>query len=60
MNLPAYKVLKIDEMIRVVDGLVLEHGLAKPGDTIIIVGGAPLAVGGVTNYLKLHTVGQPA
>jgi len=54
------EVRSIDEMVHAVDGLVLEHGLAKPGDTIIIVGGVPLAVGGVTNYLKLHTVGQPA
>jgi pyruvate kinase len=50
----------VDEMIHVVDGIVIENALAKPGDSIIIVGGAPLAVGGVTNFLKLHTVARPS
>jgi pyruvate kinase len=50
----------VDDMIRAVDGIVLEHGLAKSGDSIIVVGGTPLAVGGVTNFLKLHTVAPPS
>ena len=54
------EVTHIDEMVGLVDGLVREHKLAIPGDTIVIVGGAPVAVGGVTNFLKLHTVGNPA
>ena len=54
------EVKNVDQMFGMVDGLVLEHGLAKPGDSIIVVGGTPLAVGSVTNFLKLHTVGRPA
>jgi pyruvate kinase len=52
----ASEVDDIDEMLHMVDVLVAEHGLAKKGDSIIIVGGSPLAVGSVTNFLKLHSV----
>ena len=54
----AVEVTHLDEMVRVVDKLMFEHGQAKEGDTIFIVAGTPLAVGGRTNLLKLHTVGQ--
>ncbi len=56
----------IDDTVRAVDALMLgnrpaaERGLAQPGETILIVGGAPMAVGGITNFLKLHTVGESA
>ena len=35
-----------------------ERHLAEPGDTLIIVAGTPLAIGGRTNVLRLHTVGD--
>ena len=54
------EVKDIDQMLAAVDDLVLTHGLAKSGDSIIVVGGTPLAVGSVTNFLKLHTVGHTA
>ena len=52
------EVIGIDEMVQTVDGLLLQHQVARPGDTILIVAGTPLAVGGVTNLLNLHTVGE--
>lgn len=48
----------VDDLVRVVDRIVLDQGLARMGDTIIIVAGAPLAAGGRTNLLKLHIVGE--
>lgn len=48
----------IDHMLRRVDALLVEQDLAKVGDTVIIVAGTPLVVGGRTNLLKLHTVGE--
>jgi len=48
----------VDDMLRAVDELMIENRLAERGDTIIIVAGAPLAVGGRTNLLHLHVVGE--
>jgi len=48
----------IDHMVKRVDALLIEQNLAKLGDTVIIVAGTPLVVGGRTNLLKLHTVGD--
>jgi len=49
-----------DAMVQSVDAILLERSLAAEGETIIVVAGTPLAVGGRTNLLKLHTVGDPA
>lgn len=56
--LRAPEVDSMDEMVRLVDRLLLEHGLSRPGETVIIVAGTPLAVAGTTNLIKLHTVGE--
>jgi pyruvate kinase len=48
----------MDRMIQTVERLMQERNLAKPGDTIIITAGYPLAVAGRTNFLKLHTIGE--
>ena len=48
----------IDHMVKRVDALLIEQELAKLGDTVIIVAGTPLIVGGRTNLLKLHIVGE--
>ncbi len=47
-----------EQMVQRVEKLLLEHGLTRNGDTIIIVSGSPQAVGGRTNLLKLHVVGR--
>jgi len=48
----------IDDMIHVVDRILLDKALAKSGDPIVIVAGTPLGVGGRTNLLHLHRVGE--
>lgn len=48
----------IEVMVHEVEEQLLRHKAAAEGDTIIIVAGTPLAEGGRTNMLKLHTVGD--
>jgi pyruvate kinase len=48
----------IDDMIRVIDAIMLDRKLADPDDPIVIVAGTPLGVGGRTNLLHLHRVGE--
>jgi pyruvate kinase len=38
---------------------VLEHGLAQPGDTIVLTGRADIPLGGSTNHVFLHRVDEP-
>jgi pyruvate kinase len=40
-------------------GRVLEHGLARAGDTIVLTGRADVPRGGSTNHVFLHRVGVP-
>lgn len=49
-----------DELDRIIDDLLLSHNLAKPGDTVVVAGGMPLAMRTRTNMLKLHSVGDPS
>ena len=56
--LRANEVAGLDEMMREVDRLLAAHALARPGDTVVVVAGTPLAVAGRTNFIKLHTVGE--
>jgi len=51
-------VASFDEMVRCADRLMQAEGRARPGDTVILVAGTPLAVAGRTNLLKLHTIGE--
>ncbi len=48
----------VDAIPRTVDAIARECYGAEPGEQLIIVGGLPMAVGGVTNFLKWHTVGE--
>lgn len=48
----------IDDMILAIDKIVLKKKLADPGDPIVTVAGTPLGVGGRTNLLHLHRVGE--
>jgi pyruvate kinase len=47
----------IDAMIKEVDALVREKGLAKSGNRIVIVTGSALGTPGMMNGLVLHTIG---
>ena len=48
-----------DEMVGVVEEKLLELGLAKKGETLVITAGSPLMVKGTTNMIRLHHVGDP-
>jgi pyruvate kinase len=48
----------IDEMIAAVAQAAHEAELVKPGDSLVIIGGVPFGVGGQTNFLKIHLVGE--
>ena len=45
-----------DEMMDQMDRILVERGLAKPGDNLVFVAGQPIGKPGSTNMLKLHTV----
>ncbi|HOV73888.1 MAG TPA: pyruvate kinase [Candidatus Hydrogenedentes bacterium] len=48
----------VDAMLGTVDAVVRTHCGVRPGEQVIIVGGLPMAVGGITNFLKWHTIGE--
>jgi pyruvate kinase len=48
----------IDEMISIVVRTAHEIKLVKRGDSLVIIAGVPFGIGGQTNFLKIHTVGE--
>jgi pyruvate kinase len=44
------------DMLGTVDRLCRKHGLAKPGDTVVITGGAPFGSTAPTNFMMFHQV----
>jgi pyruvate kinase len=50
----------IDEMIKTVINSAQEAKLVSRGDNLVIIAGVPFNVGGQTNFLKIHTVGDTA
>lgn len=48
----------IDEMIKVVVREAREHELVEKDDMIVIIAGVPFGVGGQTNFLKIHRIGE--
>lgn len=47
-----------DELIGRVDQELVQRGLANPGDQVIVILGAPVALCGSTNLMKLHRIGE--
>lgn len=45
-----------EALIHRVETELVAHGLAAPGDSVVIVGGSPIAVKGATNFLKVQKV----
>lgn len=43
-----------DEVVSVVDHLLLENGLAQPGDVVVILMGDPIAERPLTNLMRVH------
>ena len=48
-----------DEMVGAVEARLLELGLVRKGETLVITAGTPLMVRGTTNMIRLHRVGDP-
>ncbi|MBI4320232.1 MAG: pyruvate kinase [Chloroflexi bacterium] len=48
-----------DEMIERAVGAAVAAGVAGDGDKIIITAGIPMGISGRTNFLQVHTVGEP-
>jgi pyruvate kinase len=48
----------IDEMIGIVVRAAHNAKLVEPGDTTVIIAGVPFGIGGQTNFLKIHVVGE--
>ncbi len=48
----------IDEMLGIVVRAAHREHLVEPGDTLVIIAGVPFGIGGQTNFLKIHTVGE--
>ena len=46
-----------DAMIEQVEHDLRERGLVDPGDTVVIVGSAPVIGRGRTNFIKLQSIG---
>jgi pyruvate kinase len=47
-------------MFEQVDKSVLEEGMCKVGDEVVVVAGTPPGVSGSTNTLRVHKVGTGA
>jgi pyruvate kinase len=56
--LPAAKPADTDEMIALMDEGLRAHGLAQPGDAVVMAAASP-AGKTTTNMLKIHRVGSP-
>lgn len=48
----------IDEMISIISKAGLDSSLVDFGDMVIIIAGVPFGVGGQTNMLKIHRIGE--
>jgi pyruvate kinase len=54
------KVTHTDAMFDQVDKSVLDEGLCREGDEVVVVAGTPPGVSGSTNTLRVHKVGTGA
>ena len=54
------KVTHTDSMFEQVDISVLEQGMCKVGDEVVVVAGTPPGVSGSTNTLRVHKIGTGA
>ncbi len=47
-----------DEMVRQVDEAMLKLDRCRPGDLVVVVAGTPPGVVGMTNTMRVHTIGE--
>ena len=48
-----------DLMAELVSERLIEEGMARPGDRVVLVHGSPLGVPGHTNSIRLHEILPP-
>ena len=49
-----------DLMAEIVSDRLLEDGVVKPGDRVVLVHGSPLGIPGATNSIRLHEITHPS
>lgn len=47
-----------EQMIAQADAALLQEGLTRPGDSLVLLAGSPSGQQGTTNLMKLHRVGE--
>jgi pyruvate kinase len=47
-----------DDMLALMDRVLVERNLVRPGDGVVFVAGQPIGRAGTTNLLKLHRIGE--
>ncbi len=50
---------RIRHFKEMIEKRLIESGLAQAGDVCIVVAGEPIGVEGITNSLRIHTIGEP-
>jgi pyruvate kinase len=48
-----------EDMLMSIEKTVLEEGLLKLGDRVVITSGIPIGKSGTTSLIKVHSIGQP-
>ncbi len=56
----AVQVETSEEMLAMTDRLLVERGMFKVGDEVVVVASLPVRTSGQTNFLKLHRIGESA
>jgi pyruvate kinase len=47
-----------DDMVRQVDSALVQRGVCRPGDLVVIVAGTPPTTPGATNTIRVHHIGD--
>ena len=58
LHIPQFQT--IDEMIGTVVQAAQDAELVSRGDNLVLIAGVPFGIGGQTNFLKIHVVGEAA
>jgi pyruvate kinase len=53
-----WEVKTTDEMVRQVDSALLNRGVCRAGDLVVVVAGTPPATPGATNTIRVHHIGD--
>lgn len=48
----------VEDLVHLIEADLIERGLVKPGDKILVLGGSPVQAVRGTNFLKIHSIGS--